>query len=154
MYLVHRTNYRGRYVTSRRRDADLRGAIWCQATKGSAGCCLSFGAWRWHVPANVLREYCDDEWFVWMIDLHDGRNPYHYFCKFALVPSKMTAQGHSVVECLEKGWVIVGKVDASSPDMYATLWKLVETYRDRPGCKTHLHVGVVMDEIDTRKCRR
>ena len=70
---------------------------------------------------------------------------------FALIPAH--SETHSILKCLDKGFVVVGKISLGDPtvSLHEEVAVLLEAY-DEGDFKNHFHIGILVDSLDTREC--
>mmetsp|Transcript_20055 Transcript_20055/g.40902 ORF Transcript_20055/g.40902 Transcript_20055/m.40902 type:complete len:155 (-) Transcript_20055:138-602(-) len=143
--LVHRTNYWGKYIDATNMDDEVNfDAIWVQCVyDGHRTCCPNFGARRVGVTENDLVNEHNGWWSLFRVSSTWGRSPGHYFRKFVLIPQG--THGYGKRGCAQRGWEYEGEVVASNAR--DQLVNLLSCYLDDQEDFTHVHIGIMMDQL-------
>ena len=158
-YIQHRTNYWGSCITGTDRDKEvsasttddsssLQSIVWTQVCDRYSGCCPGFGE-RGIQLRN--RDFLQDHaYHVYKVSETQGRKKAHYFYKFIVIPEGTEGCGEQA--CFDRGWEYIGDIEGESAR--SGLKQLLWSYKDEDHHGSHefvhLHVGLVMDEIQTR----
>eukprot|EP01084_Bolivina_argentea_P034534 63943_1 len=144
MRLLHLTNYRGHKIVPNKsikdEDTDLE-LIWVQAVPGyDDECCPGFGDEIVNISQKVFKHWDRDEWVLWKVAEHRGKNPDHYFYKFILVPKGYAGLGKKTL--LNKGWKDMLTIDPNN-EFYSQLEAHLSQYwYDNSDDTNHVHIGI------------
>ena len=144
MKLIHRTNYRGKYIDASDRDKDIPfDVIWVQAVSNkSMGCCRGFGRRCVVVQNNDFTKEHDGLWNIFLVDEQSGRNESHYFYKFVALPKG--TYGYGKDSCGKLGWKLEGEFHAGNARQTLSV-VLDDYYSGEEDVFYHVHIGIKMN---------